>query len=368
MFELAFHFISLFILAVVLELISFWWCVPYRLLAWKEIALGLRLGHAPLDVLVKVRTREYHPQFNFQYALRKINVRDLPIYLSIVRLKKLLDGGGSIGESAVFVKRLFPKRYLGYLVEGENLGAAPAGLGLMEGAYRRDVRYLRALVAILVYPYFLLILAQFSVVIVETFINPAYEAMGSAKFSVPMAARPLFLVALFVAVGLVFYPTFRKRGVLQWVYERAPVAGRLYHYWFWGDFFRALSRFLAEGAALPKAVSAAGHALGQARLARACDRMAAGAAEGAKLSELLGKESMFPECLVWTVAQGERDGRLVQGLARLAGRYESAMESQLPRALKFCEMIIIVALVLMLAAIMANSYMALMGFTGFFPE
>jgi len=114
---------------------------------------------------------------------------------------------------------------------------------------------------------------------------------------------------------------------------------------------------------LPQAVESAGEALGQGRLTRACRRVAAGAKEGGKLSELLAEEDIFPESLIWTVAQGERLGTLERGLARLALRFERARENHLDPSIRFIEVIILATLMVSLGLLIAGFYQSVFGFT-----
>jgi type II secretory pathway component PulF len=320
----------------------------------------------------KFQSRKITPRMleNFTRLLSSLLAAGVPLSRALVILckeasnptaqtkwKQIYDSvvdGVSLADSMATMPETFPRVYVAMVSAGETGGFLDLVLSQIADFQAREKEMKSKVVAALLYPAILFVLACGVMIVLMTFFIPRFQKMFEGfGGQLPLLTRIIVLVShwiraygLFVAVGLVIISfLFRnwvasEEGRRKWegVVIRLPILGPLLSQFAMSRFCRMLGTLLNAGVPLVQALNVARKSIGNQILVDAVsnsiDRVKEGAQLGASLSDC---RNLFPSSVLEMISVAEESGKLDQELVRIAVVTEADLDRNLKTSVAFLE-------------------------------
>jgi type II secretory pathway component PulF len=289
-----------------------------------------------------------------------------------------VERGETLSAALATSSLRIPRHLLGLI------GAAEAGGGLTEAIERAadlaegESRVRSAVREALAYPMILLVAGGASTALLATVVLPAFaELLGSAGRELPLTTRVVLSVSDVVLGTWQWVLLSGLFGVLWWFAWVAGETGRARWHGLLlripgisgprrslatARFCAALAALADSGLPLPRALSHAGEASGDAAMGRAAEVVRQRVAEGAPMASAMAEHRVFAPAAVRMIAIGEETGRLGPLLAH-AGRIERELGMRrLLRATRLIEPVLILAFGAVVAVVAAALLQAMYAF------
>jgi len=230
----------------------------------------------------------------------------------------------------------------------------------------------RRLLTILLYFLCVGLLQSFIIIV---FVVPVFEDMfKSFGSALPLLTQAVVITSRFITghflalilVIVLFFVFIRKFRRLGWVpgfTERLPLVGGIIKYSRWWKILYGMGRLFKEGVPLDRTVMALGEGLQMPSLERAGNRMSGRLGEGVQLVEAVRAEKIFPAGVLWAVASGETEDDISPALMRAGEAYKELADTYLSRFTAVTNLIILIILFAMCAALIISVYMPIFQMT-----
>src|SRR6266567_3867503 len=248
----------------------------------------------------------------------------------------------------------FPRVYIAMVQAGETGGFLDLVLAQIADFQAREKDLRSKVMAAMLYPCILLVLALGVLVFLLTFFIPKFQLIFSglgAALPLPtqivlatshiMRSYGLFVIVGLVVVGLLVrsWATSEKgRRAWEGLILRVPLVGPLVAQFAMARFCRMLGTLLGAGVPLVQALNVARKSIGNQILvdavARSIERVQQGGQLGASLADCGG---LFPSSVLEMVAVAEESGKLDAELIRIASVTEGDLDRELKTAVAFAE-------------------------------
>jgi type II secretory pathway component PulF len=315
----------------------------------------------------KVSARELE---NFTRLLSSLLAAGVPLSRALVILYKessspaasakwkevhdLVVDGMALADAMGKSPETFPRVYTAMVQAGEMGGFLDLVLAQIADFQAREKELRSKVMAAMLYPCVLLVLALAVLVFLLTFFIPKFQVifkgLGAA---LPLPTQIVLGTSyimrsygLFVVVGIVillmlvrsWFASEKGRRVWEGLVLRAPIVGPLVAEFAMARFCRMLGTLLGAGVPLVQGLNVARKSIGNQILvdavATCIERVQQGGQLGASLAECKG---LFPGSVVEMISVAEESGRLEQELVRIANVTEGDLDRQLKTAVAFAE-------------------------------
>ena len=245
----------------------------------------------------------------------------------------LLEGRG-LADAMATQGSAFPPLYRAMVKAGEASGALQSILERLADGLERDQEIRGKVIAALVYPCVLAMVASGVVVALMTFVVPkVVEQFDSMGQSLPLLTRGIiglsramtqwgWLAALLMALAVAGLVIARRREDIRLMTDalvlRLPVVGALVRDLHAAQMARTLATMIAAGLPVLEGLNITAHTVSNRALRQATEAMAEAVREGGGLSSAMKRARVFPPVLIHMTASGESSGRLEPMLARAA--------------------------------------------------
>jgi type II secretory pathway component PulF len=254
--------------------------------------------------------------------------------------------GVSLADSMARIPDTFPRVYVAMVQAGETGGFLDLVLAQIADFQTRAQDLRSKVMAAMLYPVILLILAVGVLIILMTFFIPRFQSIFSSMGGqLPLltqiivgASHWIRAYGLFIAGGLIIAGFLLRGWVASEKGRRAwegfilhvPILGPLLSQFAMARFCRMLGTLLNAGVPLIEALNVARKSIGNQILvdavSNAIDRVKEGAQLGASMADC---RSLFPGSILEMIAVAEESGKLDQELIRIAGVTESDLDRNL---------------------------------------
>lgn len=262
--------------------------------------------------------------------------------------------GVSLADSMATMPETFPRVYVAMVSAGEMGGFLDVVLSQIADFQAREKDLKSKVMAALLYPAILFVLAIGVLLILLTFFIPRFQQMFEGfGGQLPLLTRIIIGVShwiraygLYIAAAIVvgalllrnWVASEKGRRAWEGFIIRTPVVGPLLSQFAMARFCRMLGTLLNAGVPLVQALNVARRSLGNQILidavSNAIDRVKEGAQLGASLSDC---RRLFPGSVLEMISVGEESGRLDQELVRIAATTEGDLDRNLKTAVAFLE-------------------------------
>src|SRR5262245_6489007 len=266
----------------------------------------------------------------------------------------LVVDGMSLADAMAKSPDTFPRVYVAMVEAGETGGFLDVVLAQIADFQAREKEMRAKVMAAMLYPCILLILALGVLTFLLVFFIPRFQSIfADFHANLPLltqiivgTSKVLRSYGLFAALGLViagflvrnWFVSPAGRRTWEGLILRVPAVGSLVAQYAMSRFCRMLGTLLGAGVPLINALNVAGRSIGNQILVDAVsnsiDRVKEGKALGPSLAEC---RTLFSGSVLEMISVAEESGRLDQELVRIANVTEGDLDRQLKTAVAMAE-------------------------------
>jgi type IV pilus assembly protein PilC len=314
--------------------------------------------------------------------LRGLNVlakqeRDAVLKSTINKLADSVQGGSTFSEGLAQHPRLFNDLYVNMVKAGELGGVLEVVLTRLAEFQEKAQKIKNKVVAAMVYPIIVLVLALAIMTFLMIFIVPRFEAIFHDMLGdKPLPAITLFvigvsdfmqnhwgiLLGLLVGVIVAYKLAARTRAgraILDRVKLRAPLFGDLIRKTSISRFSRTLGTLVTSGVPILQALTITRETAGNIVIARAISQVHDSVKEGESIVQPLEASGAFPPMVISMIDVGEETGQLPEMLLKIAEVYDDEVDNSVAALTSLLEPIMIILLALIVGTIVIALFMPL---------
>ena len=314
--------------------------------------------------------------------LRGLNVlakqeRDSVLKSAINKVADSVQDGSTFSEGLAQHPRLFNDLYINMVRAGEVGGVLEVVLTRLAEFQEKAQKVKNKVVAAMVYPSIVLLLALGIMTFLLIFIVPRFETIFHDMLGdKPLPAITLFvigisnfmqkhwavllggIVALFGA-GQLAARTHAGRAVIDRAKLRAPLFGDLIRKTSISRFSRTLGTLVTSGVPILQALNITRETAGNTVIARAISQVHDSVKEGESITQPLEASGAFPPMVIGMIDVGEETGQLPEMLLKVAEVYDDEVDNSVAALTSLLEPVMIVLLALIVGTIVIALFMPL---------
>ena len=314
--------------------------------------------------------------------LRGLNVlakqeRDSVLKSTINKVAESVQGGSTFSEGLAQHPRLFNDLYVNMVRAGELGGVLDVVLTRLAEFQEKAQKVKNKVMAAMVYPIIVLLLAMGIMTFLLIFIVPKFETI----FHDMLGDKPLPTITLFVigisdfmekrwtvllgvivlvfAAGKVAARTHAGRVFIDRAKLRAPLFGDLIRKTSISRFSRTLGTLVTSGVPILQALNITRETAGNMVIARAISQVHDSVKEGESIVQPLEASGAFPPMVISMIDVGEETGQLPEMLLKIAEVYDDEVDNSVAALTSLLEPIMIVLLALIVGTIVIALFMPL---------
>jgi type IV pilus assembly protein PilC len=354
---------------------------PKTSVARKEITLFQRKKIKPK--ILMIFTRQLATLIDSGLPLlRGLNVlskqeRDKVLKKTIDKLADSVQSGGTFSDALALHPRIFNDLYVNMVKAGEVGGVLEVVLTRLAEFQEKAAKIKNKVVAAMVYPVIVMVMAVCILSFLLVFIVPKFEAIfhdmlgdkplpaitllviGVSRF---VQTHWLILIGLVIAViaGFNFANRSRKgRSTLDRIKLHLPLFGDVLRKTAISRFTRTLGTLVTSGVPILQALNITRATAGNAVIARAIGQVHDSVKEGESIVQPLDASGVFPPMVISMIDVGEETGQLPEMLLKIADVYDDEVDNSVAGLTAMLEPIMIVFLALVVGTIVIALFMPL---------
>jgi type IV pilus assembly protein PilC len=303
--------------------------------------------------------------------------RDTVLKNTINKLADSVQGGSTFSEGLAQHPRLFNDLYVNMVKAGELGGVLEVVLTRLAEFQEKAQKIKNKVVAAMVYPLIVLVLAVAIMTFLLVFIVPKFEAIFHDMLGdKPLPAITLFVIGvsgfvqnhwmilLGVLVALIVGYKIASgsragRVMLDRVKLRAPLFGDLIRKTAISRFSRTLGTLVTSGVPILQALNITRETAGNSVIQRAISQVHDSVKEGESIVMPLESSGAFPPMVISMIDVGEETGQLPEMLLKIAEVYDDEVDNSVAALTSMLEPIMIVFLALVVGTIVIALFMPL---------
>ncbi|MGI9498556.1 MAG: type II secretion system F family protein [Geminicoccaceae bacterium] len=285
----------------------------------------------------------------------------------ITDLLEKVQGGSTLATALEGHKAIFSNAYVSLVRAGESGNALDDVLARLAQFLDRNQRLTEQVKSALVYPIMLMIMAAVSIVVLLALVvpqfTPLFESAGAelpplTRLVVGLGdvARDYWWLGMIGTAGLLLgvgallqNPTSRAR--IDRATLKLPLIGELIAKIDTSRLASTLGTLLANGVALPEALTIARETMGNALLREKLGEVQKSVKEGGRIAASLAQSGAFPKLATHLIAVGERSGQLETMLLKIAEIFEQEAKTTIERLMTLLVPVLTIAVGLVIATI-----------------
>jgi type IV pilus assembly protein PilC len=296
---------------------------------------------------------------------------------TINALAESVQGGSTFSEGLAQHPRLFNDLYVNMVRAGELGGVLEVVLTRLAEFQEKAQKIKNKVVAAMVYPLIVLVLAVGIMTFLMIFIVPRFQMIFHDMLGdKPLPAITIFVIGVSdfmqnhwaillgaVAGLIVAYKlaarTRAGRVLLDRVKLRAPLFGDLIRKTSISRFSRTLGTLVTSGVPILQALNITRETAGNTVIARAISQVHDSVKEGESIVQPLEASGAFPPMVISMIDVGEETGQLPEMLLKIAEVYDDEVDNSVAGLTSLLEPIMIVFLALIVGTIVIALFMPL---------
>lgn len=297
-------------------------------------------------------------------------------------IKSYVEQGGTFSEGLRKHPKVFDSLYVNLVAAGEMGGILDTILQRLSVYIEKRVKLKRQVKGAMVYPTAVLCVAIAVIVVMLTWVIPAFQGMfaefggednlpGLTKFVISLSEGFLgnvhwIVLATVVTVGSVGYSYRTKGGKRFWhkLFLTMPVIGPVIRKIAVARFTRTLGTLLGSGVPILDSMNIVGKASGNVIIEEAIQKTSDRIREGRTMSEPLAETKVFPDMVVQMIGVGEQTGALDNMLNKIADFYEDEVDVAVAALTSLLEPMMMVLIGGIVGVILIAMYMPIFEIAG----
>ena len=297
-------------------------------------------------------------------------------------IKGYVEQGGTFSEALRKHPKVFDDLYVNLVHAGEMGGILDTILQRLAIYIEKRVKLKRQVKGAMVYPTAVLLIAIAVIVVMLTWVIPAFQGMfaefggedqlpGLTKMVISLSEGFLdnvwFIIAgVVLLVSSVSYSYRTKKGKRFWhkLLLTAPIIGPVMRKIAVARFTRTLGTLLGSGVPILDSMTIVSRASGNVIVEEAINKTADRIREGKTMSEPLMQTGVFPGMVVQMIGVGEQTGALDTMLNKIADFYEEEVDVAVAALTSLLEPLMMVVIGGIVGVILIAMYMPIFSIAG----
>ncbi len=303
--------------------------------------------------------------------------RDKVLKATIGNLSEAVQGGNTFSEGLSHHPKIFNDLYVNMVRAGEVGGVLELVLTRLAEFQEKAQKIKNKVLAAMVYPIIVLVLAMTIMGFLLVFIVPKFEQIFKDMLGdKPLPAITVFVITLsnyvknhwgmilfgiaLVVVGTkVLGRTAGGRAIIDRMKLRAPLVGDLNRKTAISRFSRTLGTLVTSGVPILQALNITRETAGNSVIANAITQVHDSVKEGESIVLPLEASRAFPPMVISMIDVGEETGQLPEMLLKIAEVYDDEVDNSVAGLTSMLEPIMIVFLALIVGTIVIALFMPL---------
>ncbi|HVJ16339.1 MAG TPA: type II secretion system F family protein [Polyangiaceae bacterium] len=298
-------------------------------------------------------------------------------------IKSAVEQGASFSEALKRHPKVFDELFVNLVHAGETGGILDSIMQRLSIYLEKRQKLLRQVRGALVYPSIVIVIATGVMIVLLTFVIPAFEGMfkdfGGGKDNLPWLTRMVvgashgfvsaapFLVV--VAAGIFFglgyaYRQPRGKRLFHRLLLSTPLVGPVLRKIAVARFTRTLGTLLQSGVPILDALEICAKTSGNVIIESGIMFVRQQISEGKNMAEPLTATKIFPDMVVQMIAVGEQTGALDQMLNKIADFYEEETDIAVAAMTSALEPIMMVGVGSMVGVVLVAMYLPIFSLAG----
>ena len=289
---------------------------------------------------------------------------------TITQLADSVQTGSTFSESLAQHPQIFNKLYINMVKAGELGGVLELVLIRLAEYSEKAQKLKNKIVAAMVYPVIVMVIAMSIMVFLLTVIVPKFEQIftdmlgskdrlpGLTKFVINLSGNlssNIAPIAIGLVVSFVFYKVFSKsqggRKFLDAVKLRMPLFGNVQRKSAISRFSRTLGTLVTSGVPILQALNITRDTAGNVVISQAVQNVHDAVKEGESIVNPLEASKVFPAMVISMVDVGEETGQLPEMLLKVADVYDDEVDNAVAALTSMLEPLMIVMLAVVVGVI-----------------
>ena len=306
-----------------------------------------------------------------------------PIFAAALRdIKSTVEQGATFSDALRKHPKIFDELFVNLVQAGEVGGILDAILNRLAVYIEKRVKLGRQVRGALSYPIAVICIMAVVLVVLMTFVIPAFEGMFAefgAKDALPALTKfvislskafitylPLIVVVVIGAVvgGGYFYRSKKGKRLVHKVILKLPIIGNVMQKIAVARFTRTLGTLLASGVPILDALDIVAKTAGNVIIEEGLMFTRARISEGKNMAEPLAEINVFPGMVVQMVAVGEQTGALDTMLNKIADFYEEEVDVAVGSMTSLIEPVLMVMVGGMVGTVLVAMYLPIFSLAG----
>jgi type IV pilus assembly protein PilC len=292
-------------------------------------------------------------------------------------LADAVQGGSTFSEGLAQHPVIFNDLYVNMVKAGEVGGVLEVVLARLAEFQEKAQKIKNKVVAAMVYPVIVMVMAIAIMSFLLVFIVPKFEAIFHDMLGdKPLPTITLFVIGvsnlvknhglilsgaviLFIAVYKFFARTRGGRLLVDRIKLRAPLFGDLIRKTAISRFTRTLGTLVTSGVPILQALNITRETAGNTVIARAINQVHDSVKEGESIVQPLEASGAFPPMVISMIDVGEETGQLPEMLLKIAEVYDDEVDNSVAGLTSMLEPIMIVFLAVVVGTIVIALFLPL---------
>lgn len=298
-------------------------------------------------------------------------------------IKSSVEQGSSFSDALRRHPRVFDELFVNLVQAGEVGGILDTIMNRLSVFLEKRQKLITQVRGAMVYPTVVLFIAIGMMVVMLTFVIPAFENMfkdfGGGRDALPWLTRVVidsstgFIsglpIIIPVVVGLVVAASYtyrnpKGRRVIHRLQLQIPVLGPTLRKIAVASFTRTLGTLLQSGVPILDALDICARTAGNMIIESALQSVRQQISEGKNMAEPLAAAKVFPDMVVQMIAVGEQTGALDQMLSKIADFYEEETDVAVAALMSMLEPIMMVGIGGMVGTMLISMYLPIFSMAG----
>jgi type IV pilus assembly protein PilC len=297
-------------------------------------------------------------------------------------IKSTVEQGATFSDALRKHPKIFDDLFVNLVQAGEVGGILDSILNRLAVYIEKRVKLGRQVRGALTYPIAVILIMIVVMVVLMTFVIPAFEGMFAefgAKDALPALTKyviatskafvsylPVTIVGTIgFAVGAVYtYRSPRGKKIVHRVMLKLPILGPVLQKIAVARFTRTLGTLLASGVPILDALDIVAKTAGNVVIEEGLMYARARISEGKNMAEPLGEIRVFPGMVVQMIAVGEQTGALDTMLNKIADFYEEEVDVAVAALTSLLEPMLMVIVGAMVGTVLVSMYLPIFDLAG----
>lgn len=288
-------------------------------------------------------------------------------------LRQRVEGGDSFAEALARYDRLFGELYVNMVRAGEFGGSLSEVMNRLASYLEASAALRRRIIAAVMYPVIIMILATTLTTCMLVFIVPSFEEIYNdfdAKLPKPtlvlifisklIRERALWVIAGVVLLLFIFFRVRRseKGGLaIDKAFLKIPVFGGLMEKIALARFSRTFASLMRSGVPILRSVQIVSTATGNRYIGRSLAVCGPEIEGGSNIAAAMGKTGSFPPMIIHMISVGEKTGNIDGMLEKIADFYEDEVTNALEALSSMIEPMLMAILGVLIGGIVIAMFM-----------